>query len=432
MKTKYIIILLFLVSFITGKSEELSLSEAIAIGLKNNYSIVIEKQNIETSKTNNSWGNAGALPNLSVGLTNTFNLKSGDTDLDKNNNLGLNIQLANINLFNGFVVFINKNKLDELEKYAQGNYVVLIENTIEKIMIAYYNVIFEKEKLEASSFILDLTNDRYYNEKKRFDKGTKTSYELLQAKQSLLQDKSSYLSAKTTYENSIRDLNYVLGETNDVTYQFPDTVEFKTLDYVMKDMIQKIESNNNTIKNQFINLNIKKLDIEKAKSGYYPTLTGNLGYNFSNDYSSFNTANNSVTNNTGGLSASLSLNYKIYTGGERSRALQIAQINKEVEQVKLDQMKHSLRNQLYKMNSLYETNKEKLELATEELEVAKQNLHLSGRKYNLGALSSFNYRDVQYAYSNSQIAKSRVHFELIKNWISLLKITGGITEIDND
>src|SRR4051812_27258039 len=67
-KFLFVIILLCGVQIVFAQ-EKLSLQQAIEIGLKNNYSIIISKNDLDISKNNVSWGNAGALPALDLSLT---------------------------------------------------------------------------------------------------------------------------------------------------------------------------------------------------------------------------------------------------------------------------------------------------------------------------------------------------------------------------
>ena len=428
MKLKYIVILF--ISFLALDSfsqEKLSLSEAIKRGLENNYKIRIEKNTVKTSEINNSWGNAGAFPRLSLSLSDNFMKQSGDAQLDQSNNLGATISLTDITIFKGFSVRISKNRLQELENLSKGNYAVLIENTIENIMLAYYNVILEKERLASSEYVLKLSKDRYNREKKKFDKGNKTSYELLQSKIAWLEDKTDFLNKELIYKNSIRDLNYVIGEKKDKTYEFTDELNFEYKDYVLVDMINKLESNNKTIKNQYINLTISKNAIKQAKSNYYPSLTSSLSYGLKNDNIIPVNSNTTNKSNYNTLSASLNLNYSIYTGGTRKRALDIAKINQDVSQIELENKKHSLRNELLKIYQKHILNKQMLDLSIEQLDAAEHNLSLSTKKFKLGAINSFNYRDVQSVYNNSRIKNSQSKYNLIQSWIKLLKITGGLS-----
>ena len=61
MMKKNVIIVLMLFTSILFAQEKLTLSEAIAVGLENNYSLRISKKNVEISDENNSWGAAGSV-----------------------------------------------------------------------------------------------------------------------------------------------------------------------------------------------------------------------------------------------------------------------------------------------------------------------------------------------------------------------------------
>ncbi|MCB9249953.1 MAG: TolC family protein, partial [Ignavibacteriales bacterium] len=65
---KYILFItsLLLVSGNCFSQEPLSLSDAINIGLENNYNIRIAKKDLEVSSENNSWSNVGRFPSIDV------------------------------------------------------------------------------------------------------------------------------------------------------------------------------------------------------------------------------------------------------------------------------------------------------------------------------------------------------------------------------
>ena len=120
MKTKIIIFCLVLFSINLVGQNNLSLSEAIAIGLENNYSLRISRKNVEISQENNSWGAAGRYPTIDVSVTsiNRFNhTEDPSTDITTNNIA----PSANLNwvLFNGFKIFNTKSKLEDQFERAQ-------------------------------------------------------------------------------------------------------------------------------------------------------------------------------------------------------------------------------------------------------------------------------------------------------------------------
>ena len=112
--------------------EQLSLSDAIQMGLANNFGIRIEQTNRDIARNNNTWGQAGRYPSieLSVGQNNNI------TDIDnpasflqgqiRGNDLNPVIA-ARWTIFDGFSVNINKRRLELLESQSDGNVEIVIE-----------------------------------------------------------------------------------------------------------------------------------------------------------------------------------------------------------------------------------------------------------------------------------------------------------------
>jgi len=113
--------------------------------------------------------------------------------------------------FNGFAAKITKQKFEEFEKQSQGNTVVLVESTIQDIIVAYNNCILQNEMVDVFQELANLSRDRYNRSKDSEDLGVSTTYESLQAKNSWLEDQSNYLQQKVNYENSVRTLNFILA-----------------------------------------------------------------------------------------------------------------------------------------------------------------------------------------------------------------------------
>ncbi|MCT4614598.1 MAG: TolC family protein [Marinifilaceae bacterium] len=422
-----IIITVFSVGSLRAQNE-LSIAQAIELGLQNNYKIKIEKTNLSISEINNSWGAAGAFPELSLSMGKSLTGKSGDTQIEATNNNSASVQLNGITIFNGFAVRVQKSKLDELQNLSQGKYSLLVENTVELIMLSYYKALVENEKLEASRFIMKLSEDRYKRDQKKYDSGNSTSYQLLQSKIAFLDDKTSYMQNQVNYKNAIRDLNYTIGEKEDKLYKLSSNLNVDFPELILGNLLDNLNSNNSNLKNQYINLKINELEIRKAKSSFMPNLSANAAYNYNMDKTKMEATGWSDYAKTNGFNLGLNLKYSIFSGGSRKRALDIARINKEASEVSLEDMKHNLRNELYKEFENYNLQNEMLALSNEQLSAAKLNLDLSAKKFRLGVINSFNYRDIQEIFLSSSLAYSNAKFAYIQSRIGLLKMTGAIVQ----
>ncbi|MCB0742739.1 MAG: TolC family protein, partial [Ignavibacteriae bacterium] len=335
---KYI---LFITSFllVSGNcfsQEPLSLSDAINIGLENNYNIRIAKKDLEVSSENNSWSNVGRFPTIDVGVTSVNRFDNTETADIKTNNLVPSAQL-NWTLFNGFKIFNNKKKLDDIYNLTKGNVAVVVENNIESIILSYYNVLLQKEKLNVFTEVEKLSKDRYDRALMSREIGSSITYEVLQAKNSWLEDRSTQLSQKLNVDNSIRALNLLIGETSDKSYDFVDDFKAETNDYLLEDLKNKMFESNKTLKNQYFNQLISERNVDIAGGDFYPTLRLNSGY----DYESSNQQINSLprTNSKAyDYYANVTLSWNIFNGLNSRRALEVAKIESEISKIEADQI----------------------------------------------------------------------------------------------
>lgn len=419
-----ILILLSLFSFELFAQESLSLEDAIRKGLVNNYSVVAINKQQDISTINNSWGKAGALP--FVDFKAGYSYSREDDDIDKADinvfNAGVNL---NWTLFNGFAIRINKNKLAALNDLSKGNTSVLVENTIHEIILAYYNSLLQNKKLEVNEKLFSLSRDRYEKAKLQKDIGTTGTYVLLQAKNSYLEDKSKLLLQKSVYNNAIRDLNLLMGENSEKKYILISSFIVNNEKYLLADLINKMESSNNTLRNQYLSLKINEMEIRLARSTFFPRLSAIAGASYVDSDTDYHTNADREIKKTS-LSAGLNLTYTLFNGGSNKRAVRIARLQNEIGVIQKEEMLLKLSNKMASALEMYNVRKEMYILADENMKTAELNLQMSLEKFNTGAISSFNYRDVQMLYLNASIARLNSIYMLIGANTSLVKLTGGL------
>ncbi len=406
----------------------LSLSQAIEMGLQNNYDLQVTRNSEKIASINNNWGNTGALPTVSFSAGISENLNYNDNEDYRTESLSPQVSL-NWLLFDGFSARITKKRFDELENLSKGNTAILVENTIQDIISAYNNCIVQQELVNVYEELMILSEDRYNRELSGKEIGVSTTYESLLAKTSWLSDKSTYLQQKVSFENSIRTLNFILGIKDNTMWQLTSEIKSDLPDYTLSDLSNKLLSNNTTLKNQYINQTLLSKETALAKSNYLPTisLNGGVSQTNRNTYFSKTSANDTKTNYSD-VNVGLNLSYTIFNGGQRKRSVQIAKIEEESGLVEIDQMKHSLQNQLMQIFSTYEVQKELVVLANEQAEAAKLNMDMAEQKLKNGSIDSFDFRAIQINYLNAAIQKLNATYNVIESQTDLTRITGGIVD----
>jgi outer membrane protein len=428
---KILIILTILVGGTLSAQEttdSLSLEQAVSIALKNNYGIVIGKLNHEQIQINNNWGNTGALPTLS----GSGNLAKGYEWMDTDDSESLTSSASlNLNwvIFRGFSARITKKQLEKQESLSEGSLNLIVENTLISVIQTYYQVLLEKENLNFAEKTVQLSKDRYEQAKMKKEMGSSNSYELLLAQNTWLEDQSNYLSAKANYQLVKRQLNYLMAVPLDTAMVVSDNFEAPENNYKLKELTDRMLANNYTLKNQYLNVEMARLETKQTKSNFAPVISGNLSSGYT-DYEKAYASNPMLDQNTSGwnTTASVGLTFNIYEGGTRKRALKIAEMNEEVVKTETTEKQQELKKQLAQEFDLYNINKELLKVAEENLKAAELNYKLSEEKFNVGAINSFNFRDVQQIYTNATNMYNQRVFNVIASNLALLQLTGGVVD----
>jgi outer membrane protein TolC len=410
---------------------DLSLTDALAIGLENNYQIRISGESVRISENNNSWGAAGMFPSIGIGAFQGNRYDDGDSrttqgerDQYYTNNISPYLNL-NWNLFSGFRVHISKDKLGALQEYSEGYATIVVENTIQGIVLAYYNALLQEELLGVTEEVKTLSRDRYAYMMFKKELGGAVTYDVLQAKNAYLDDSTNNLLQQLNVKNAYLNLRLLLGEDEDVNYHLLDAFSVQMYDFSLDSMLMQMQSNNTTLRNQYINQEILKKDVALAKSAMYPVLSLNGGIDHSNARLKYVDTDPLYTNSLD-YYANFTLSFNLFNGGNVRRGIKNARISEQIGNLEIEEMQISLGNLLKNYYDLYNIRKELYMVSLANVESATLNMEISTEKFRSGAINSFNFRDVQVIYLRAAASKFQAIYNLIDIQTELLRLTGGI------
>ena len=439
LKTYFLLILVICsVGIISVAQDSLSLSDAIQIGLKKNFDIQISTKNIEINKLQNTWGQAGRYPTIDI------NIQQGNSISDQSNNpLSIVQQLiyqnsiqgaANLNwvLFNGFRIKANKLKLNNLEAQSEGNAALIIENTIQGIILAYYSTNLQKEKMDLLKNVLKLSRDKYLHEKEKGEMGFASTVDQLQFESAYLSDSSAIIMQELAYKNAIKNLNLFMGVEINLKWNLTDKLLPENTLYNYKELESKMLGNNTNIKNQVVNIEILKQDVSLAKASMFPVVSFNSGasYNTSrlqiNDFPmpGANTSNSANIN----YFANFTVGFKIFDGGKVKRAIQAVQIQEDITNLNMSKLKHQLTQELANHYEIYNTRIAIFKVNLKSFDVAKRSFEIAQLRKNAGIINSFDLRNIEMVYLQTGTALFEAIYNIQESKTNLTRLTGGIIE----
>ncbi|SMD32639.1 Outer membrane protein TolC [Reichenbachiella faecimaris] len=419
--------------------DQLSLSQAIEMGLSNNFSIQIEKSKKEQAANLNTWGQAGMFPNISFNASPSVSYQDLETDnpfrfggSQTSSDISPSVQ-ANWVLFDGLNVRMTKGKLALLEEQSGGNAQIIIENTVQAIILAYYTVLLEERRTEVFSNTLNLSRDRYDYVKLKGDLGSAVTFDILRDKNAYLTDSSNYLTQVLNHKNAIRNLNLLLAQPIDKSYQFTDSLAVQETNFSLDELAAAMKSTNSNLRNQYVNLEILQKEIGIARSAIYPRLTFNLsggnGWNHVELGTPIQTVDGPVSGintSTLSLSANLTLSFTLYNGGKVKNQIKNARIQEQIGQLQIKDLELTLDNSLISTYDRYNLRQNLNSIAAVNLETADLNLDMGAERYRNGSINSFNYRDLQITYLQTALSYYQSIYNLIESKTELLRLSGGI------
>ena len=432
---KRYIILLLLPNLLFAQ-KELSLMDAIKIGLQENYDIQISAKNKKISQINNNWANAGALPTINLSA------KKEEALSDQSNNAAAYIQEelrsssingnANVSwtLFNGFAIKANKEKLRNLEEISNNNATLTIENTIQGIILQYYNCVLQKERAELLQKVVSLAKNRLEYQQTKYEIGISSKIDLLQIENAMLTDSSNLILQQLNYINAVKNLNLTLGKDVDKEWVFTDIIDTEIRLFNYTDLKASTLSGNTNIKNQYCNIQLSKQDIKLAMAPFYPIVSVNSGASYNESTYDIGDLANSMDNTGKSINyfANFSVNFRIFDGGKLYKNIRSLKIQKEINDLQLKKATKEVLHQLSLTNDKYNSRISIFSLNKKAFNIAETNYNLATDKKNRGTINSFMLRDIEIAYINSGINAQQSAYNLMESKIALLKITGGIIQ----
>lgn len=394
-------------SFFSAQSQQvLTANDAVSIALKNSFDILVAANDAAINKTNNTAGNAGMLPTVSItgsdniSVNNTKQKYFNDTEVSSTNarSNAFNSSLAlSWTLFDGGKMFVTRQKLQEIESLGELQYKESVLQTVSNVILAYYNVVKQKQQLISINEVINYNLERVKILQTSFNAGNTAKTNLLQAQIDLNVYKESAVNQKSVIISTKKTLNQLLSRDINTEFEVSDTIE---TNYVpnSQELIQKFYANNVSILSLQKQVDVAKLSLKETNTLRLPRFNLSAGYNY---LRSDNAIGNVKTNNSFGPLIGGSLTIPIYQGGNVNRQINVSTIQLKTSEYYLESAKLALYTQLVNSLTDFEAQNNLLTIEKSNHSLAKENLEISIQRLRLGETTSLEIRQAQESYQES-------------------------------
>lgn len=429
MRKLYIVFSLFIASIAQAQSN-LSLKQLSDSLLANNYSIRLVRVDEVIAKEQNGTGASGSLPTvgLTAGQSNAFNNTRQEFfngQINQANNAANQARNASVRvdwtLFNGFRVQAIKDQLQAQERLASLTTISTIEEQLYELASNYFELVSRSKMLESLQASVKVSSDNYQLALSRQKLGRASKQEVLQSLTLVHSDSTNLLLE----ENRIRFLKYEIKKLTGLDAELELEIDSFRMDESslapLPDLISNSLTQNLDIKKQKSMMLMALGNLKQQKSELYPKL-GLFGeYNF---VQSSNQIGILKSNTSLGPSMGLSLSYNLFDGFRVRRNINIAKWESERQNLSIEKTEYELRFSIMQAYQDYLTRKQLVSFEKENVKIADQNLALAQAQLTNGAISNYEFREVQQEVLAAKSREIDAEYQLNLTILKLQTLSG--------
>lgn len=434
--TRHILTLLIGIS-LGNISNAQSLQELINTALVNNYQIRILKNETVMAENNNTWGNAGLLPTVSLngGLSTSFNnteqhFSNGDTQQGNsantsNTNLSL---MANWTAFDGFAVYALKDQFGYLEELGQLNSKYYIDQTVADIVTAYYQLVYEHLLLRYYQESMSISRYRLHLEEQRQLYGSGLKLDHGQALVAYQTDSILLMAQENMIGNLRIELNRILNnDLENPVSAGEDNSSFDFIPVLAKDsLFSQIEQNNQMIKIQLLNELISETQVRIEKANHYPKIDLYGGYQFTQSTAEVGFI---LLNRNLGPTVGLNVSFNLYNGGRTNIAVKNARLEQDNTALNREQVHINLKAEALTYYQQYTSILQRISLAESNVQTMEEVYQIAAEQLQEGEINGYDFRTVQLSLLNARIVLLQEQFTLKLVEINLNRISGNVLSV---
>ncbi len=420
MKRISILLIVLMVALPTFAQKKLTLQEAISIALQRNTALIKSKNGLSSDEAQlkNAYGEL--LPSLSAQSGFNWNRvddKGGQqvfyggipltTQASITENRSYNVYLGgNVTLFNGLANYATISQSKDNLSASEYNIVKLKQNIVFTTTDYFYIVLNAAELLGVREENVKYYQRLYETVQERNRLGSVTLADVYTAQVQLGNAELLQIQTQNIYESSKASLlNYLALNVLD-DYTLVDPFEGKKIvdsDTYLKDfediqtMVSSALDNRFDYKSQQLNLSAAQSGVTIAKSGLYPSLSGNYSYG-----TSAVTTNDLFNRKV--LSIGLSLNIPIFSNFSTENQIQFAKVTEFNAKEDLSALERQIKIEIKQTYLDLIAAKKSLDVATKNVAAAEETRKINQERYNLGSATLLDVlqasRDYQDALSN--------------------------------
>lgn len=410
----------------------LSLSEAIEIGINNNNQIRIAKYRYGMASSNVNFGDPDRLPQVDVYLREDNRWRADNSPTSfvdgvySRSDLSAGLD-ARWMIYAGGRVKVNRSILKELERLTDSELEIIIQNTVQNIILTYYECLIEKEKLKIFEETLKLSNEKANNSKLLYEYGELAKHQLFDLTNASIQDSISVSNQNLLYNQAIIRLQHLIPLQTYTDMELTDSLQYSSRLDKYEFLKERMLSRNPDLYLDIINSAIAKKETNLVESVASPSIELRGGLSQELGTSKF-TSEERERSSLFDTYLSLAVRYNVFDGRRTKRQVEMARIEEEIAMIAIDDKKIKLEEML-RFN--YSEINQGLEILSKQdalINNLNSNLDIYKERFSGGYSIFIEYRTAQLQLLEAKLERLKIIYNLKLAETELLRLTGDLFE----
>jgi len=410
----------------------LTLTDAVAIALKNNLGLQIARNNTAIAGIYNSYGIAGGLPlvtgsasnleqstSLRQEYSNTANNKISNNAASNNLSAALN---ASILLYNGERVVTAKKRLGLIEEQTRQQLGSRALFVAYNVILKYYDIVRQQSYAKTLAASIEVSRQKLEIVKAQQSVGVANNADLFQSQVDLNTQVQNLQAQQLIVDQGKTDLLTLLTLNPDSTIIISDTI-LVDKNIKLGAIVSAIPANPDIVAaDQQIRIN---QFIEKETGALrYPSLGANAGYNFSRTK---NAAGFSLLNQSYGPYVGVTMAIPIFNGLIYKKEQQVAGININTARLQKDTLTLGYTANAVKNWQAYTNNLQQLETAKATYDLSQKLLDLVLQRFQLKQATIVDLKNAQQSFEEAGFLLINISFAAKSAEIQLRRYANQLT-----
>jgi outer membrane protein len=372
--------------------ERLTLDQCIEITLKRNPSLTAAESTMNAAGTRVGQARSAYYPqvNLSAGYTK-YSLPTDPDHESQTLYQGTASLTQNIYDFGKTPsqVRIQRLNYDASREDRRSVYSQVVFNVKQ----AYYTLLQAEKNQDVAIETVKLNQDQLDQARGFFDAGVKSKYDVTSAEVNLSNARLSQIRADNSVQIARVTLKNAMGSPDLPDFTIVDTLAFQKYPVTFDDAVQRAYTNRPDLQSTLARKEAFNESVSLARTGYYPTLSGNA---------SINRTDRDYPPEKSGWSAGVTLNFPLFSGFLTNYQVKEAKENLNVQKANEESLRQGILldvQQAYLNLSALDDGVVVAELTVRQ---AQENYEIVNGRYNAGVGSPLDVTNALVVLSNAK------------------------------